>query len=77
MEEPTVAVASVCIALAYNDEPLRTADILIMGILGIVFIYGKSGIYLPVCLLALLIPAKKFGGERRRRPAVIPRIAGR
>ncbi len=55
-----------CIALAYNDEPLRTADILIMGILGIVFIYGKSGIYLPVCLLALLIPAKKFGGERVR-----------
>ncbi len=53
-----------CIALAYNDEPMKPKDILVMGILGIVFIYGKSGIYLPMCLLALLIPAKKFGGRR-------------
>lgn len=53
-----------CIALAYNDEPVKPKDILVMGILGIVFIYGKSGIYLPMCLLALLIPAKKFGGRR-------------
>lgn len=55
-----------CIALAYNEEPVKPKDILVMGILGIVFIYGKSGIYLPMCLLALLIPAKKFGGRRTR-----------
>lgn len=53
-----------CIALAYNEEPVKPKDILVMGLLGIVFIYGKSGIYLPMCLLALLIPAKKFGGRR-------------
>ena len=35
-----------------------------MGILGIVFIYGKSGIYLPMCLLAFLIPARKFPGKK-------------
>jgi uncharacterized membrane protein len=55
-----------CIALAYNDEPVKPKDILVMGILGIVFIYGKSGVYLPVCLLALLIPAKKFFGKKAR-----------
>ncbi len=55
-----------CISLAYNQEPVKPKDILIMGVLGIVFIYGKSGIYLPMCLLALLIPAKKFGGNRVR-----------
>lgn len=55
-----------CIALAYNEEPVKPKDILVMGILGIVFIYGKSGIYLPMCLLALLIPAKKFGSRRTR-----------
>lgn len=55
-----------CIALAYNDEPVKPKDILVMGILGIVFIYGKSGIYLPVCLLAFLIPAKKLGGNKAR-----------
>lgn len=55
-----------CIALAYNEEPVRPKDILVMGILGVVFIYGKSGIYLPMCLLAFLIPAKKLGGNKVR-----------
>lgn len=55
-----------CIALAYNEEPVKPKDILVMGILGVVFIYGKSGIYLPMCLLAFLIPAKKLGGNKAR-----------
>lgn len=55
-----------CIALAFGDEPVKPKDVLILGILGIVFIYGKSGVYLPVCLLALMIPAGKFGGKKRR-----------
>ena len=53
-----------CISLAYSQEPVRAKDILVMGILGIVFIYGKSGIYLPMCLLAFLIPARKFPGKK-------------
>ena len=53
-----------CIALAYNDEPVKPKDILVMGILGIVFIYGKSGVYLPMCLLAFLIPVKKFANGK-------------
>lgn len=60
-----------CIALAYNEEPVRSRDLLVMGILSVVFIYGKSGIYLPMCLLAFLIPAKKFGGKRIWRICLI------
>jgi len=55
-----------CIALSFNDEPVKPKDIVIMGLLGIVFIYGKSGVYLPMCLLAFLIPAKKFAGSKVR-----------
>ena len=56
-----------CIAYAYSEEPVKPRDILIMGILSIVFIYGKSGVYLPMCLLALLIPAKRFTSKKVRR----------
>ena len=53
-----------CIALAYQEESVKPKDILILGILSIVFIYGKSGVYLPMCLLVFLIPAKKFLNKR-------------
>ncbi len=55
-----------CISYAYNNEPVKPKDILVMGLLGIVFIYGKSGVYLPMCLLALLIPVSGFSGKRVR-----------
>lgn len=55
-----------CLSFAWGEKPLQSRDILVMGILAIVFIYGKSGIYLPVALLALLIPAKRFGGKKLR-----------
>ncbi|MEI3525098.1 MAG: hypothetical protein V8Q27_02410 [Eubacteriales bacterium] len=35
-------------------------------------IYGKSGVYLPLALLALLIPAKQFGGKRTRLLHPVP-----
>ncbi|MCI8597765.1 MAG: DUF2142 domain-containing protein [Lachnospiraceae bacterium] len=60
-----------CIAYAYSEEPVKPRDILIMGILSIVFIYGKSGVYLPMCLLALLIPAKRFTSKKVRRLCIL------
>lgn len=53
-----------CISLAYRETPVRTTDIAALGILGTILIYGKSGVYLPLVLLPLLIPAKKLGGRR-------------
>ncbi len=52
-----------CLSLAYGEEPVRPKDMLVLGALAVVMIYGKSGVYLPVCFLALLIPARKFRGK--------------
>lgn len=61
-----ILYTSYCLALAFGEEPVRPKDILVMGVLAIVMVYGKSGVYLPVCFLALLIPARKFKGKRAR-----------
>jgi uncharacterized membrane protein len=53
-----------CLALAYGEEMVKPRDMLLLGALAIVMIYGKSGVYLPICLLALLIPARRFRGKR-------------
>ena len=60
-----------CIALTYEEREVKPVDMAVMGILAVVMIYGKSGIYLPVALLALLIPAKRFGGKRTRNLAIL------
>ena len=53
-----------CLALAYGEEQVKPKDMLVLGILAIIMIYGKSGVYLPMCFLALLIPAKKFSSRK-------------
>lgn len=53
-----------CISLACKETQVRASDVAVLGILGIILIYGKSGVYLPLVLLPLLIPAKKLGGRR-------------
>ena len=49
------------ICMTYEEKPLKGSDVVIVSILGALLVYGKSGVYLPVCLAALLIPTKKFG----------------
>ena len=53
-----------CLSLAYGEEQVKVKDMLILAVLAVVLIYGKSGVYLPVCFLALLIPAKRFPNRR-------------
>ncbi len=60
-----------CISLAYREEPVRPGEILTMGILSIILIYGKSGVYLPLILFVFLIPAKRFGGRRKRMIGIL------
>lgn len=60
-----------CIALTYEEQPVKPVDLAVMGVLAVVMIYGKSGIYLPIALLALMIPAKRFGGKRVRNLAML------
>ncbi len=49
------------ICMTYEDKPLKMSDVAIVSVLCALLVYGKSGVYLPLCLAALLIPTKKFG----------------
>ena len=49
------------ISMTYDEKEIKVSDVAILSVLSALLVYGKSGVYLPVCLAALLIPAKKFG----------------
>ncbi len=49
------------ICMTYEDKTLKMSDVAIVSVLCALLVYGKSGVYLPLCLAALLIPTKKFG----------------
>lgn len=54
------------ICLTYEEGPVKISDAAILSVLSALLVYGKSGVYLPVCLAALLIPAKKFGAAWKK-----------
>jgi len=54
------------ICMTYDDKPVRISDVAILSVLSALLVYGKSGVYLPVVLAALLIPAKKFGATWKK-----------
>ena len=49
------------ICMTYEEGPIKVSDVCILAVLSALLVYGKSGVYLPVCLAMLLIPSKKFG----------------
>lgn len=49
------------LCLTYEEKPITISDAAILSVLSALLVYGKSGVYLPVCLALLLIPARKFG----------------
>lgn len=57
------------ICMTYEEEPLKAVDVAVVSVLSALLVYGKSGVYLPVCLAALLIPAKKFGAVWKKLAA--------
>lgn len=54
------------ICMTYEEGPMKISDAVIVSILSALLVYGKSGVYLPVCLAVLLIPAKKFGSNLKK-----------
>ncbi len=57
------------ICMTYEEGPVKLSDITILSVLSALLVYGKSGVYLPVCLAVLLIPAKKFGAVWKKYTA--------
>lgn len=60
-----------CVSLAFGEKQVKATGMLGLGILGIILVYGKSGVYLPLALLIFLIPAARFGGKRVRNLCVL------
>ena len=60
-----------CLSLTFGEKAVKPVDMLGLGILGIILVYGKSGAYLPLALLVFLIPAKRFGGKRVRNLCIL------
>ena len=54
------------ICMTYDEKPVGISDVAILAVLSALLVYGKSGVYLPMVLAALLIPAKKFGATWRK-----------
>lgn len=54
------------ISMTYEEKTLKMTDVAILAVLSALLVYGKSGVYLPVCLAALLIPTKKFGSRWKK-----------
>lgn len=62
----TILFAAVCFSMAFRKESLKKTDIVLTAVLGIILIMAKSGAYLPLVLLIAMIPAAKFGGQKRK-----------
>ncbi len=54
------------ICMAYEEKPISGWDAVIVAVLAALLVYGKSGVYIPLCLMACLIPAVKFGGTKKK-----------
>lgn len=54
------------ISLTYEEREISMTDTVILAVLSALLVYGKSGVYLPVCLAVLMIPTKKFGTSWRK-----------
>lgn len=57
------------ICMTYEEGPIKASDVTILAVLSTLLVYGKSGVYLPVCLAVLLIPTKKFGAVWKKYAA--------
>lgn len=54
------------ISMIYEEKTIQTRDMVITAVLAAVLVYGKSGVYIPLCLLVCLIPSWKFGGWKKK-----------
>lgn len=55
-----------CLQAIYSRERMNGRRMLLLLLAGIFLVYCKSGSYLPLCLVLILIPAACFGGRREK-----------
>ena len=57
---------SLCLEAIYVKEKLTGQKMLLLAVLGVAAVYCKSGSYLPMVLLTLLIPAAAYGSRQMK-----------
>ena len=57
---------SLCLEAIYAKGKLTGQKMLLLAALGVAAVYCKSGSYLPMVLLTLLIPAAAYGGRQMK-----------
>ncbi len=58
-------VIAQCLYLAYSKERITLINIISLCIVGGLLVASKAGLYIFICLLFLIIPAKRFRGNSR------------
>lgn len=54
-----------CLQAVFEEGKLTGQQVVLLGLAAWFLVYCKSGSYLPLCLLPLLIPAARFAGRKR------------
>lgn len=57
---------AVLFGLLYKEGPIRRRQIVLYAGFMVVLSICKGGTYMPLCLLTMLIPAARFGGQRKK-----------
>ena len=55
-----------CFSMAFSESKLKNSEMIVSAILGILLIAAKSGAYIPLIALFVMIPAAKFGSARSK-----------
>lgn len=55
-----------CLEAIFSEERMTGQRMVLLELAALFLIYCKSGSYLPLAFLPLLIPAKKYGGKREK-----------
>ncbi len=62
----TILFTATCFAMIFSDGKLRKRDAVLAAVLGVLLILAKSGAYLPLIILFVMIPAAKFGSTQKK-----------
>ncbi len=58
-----------CLQAIFGDEPVNGQRMVLLELTALFLMYCKSGSYLPLCFLPVLIPCARYGGKREKYTA--------
>lgn len=58
-----------CLRAVYSEERVNGQRMVLLELMALFLVYCKSGSYLPLCFLPILIPAARYGGKKEKYTA--------